>query len=78
MKNPSLFLLMQETILAILDCMMERVEGPSEAYVVHYRILDSDHDGREPTSPNFNNSHKSCLQKIAKSGNKVCEHSRTT
>ena len=57
--------------------MMERLERQKAAYVVHYRILDSDHHGRAPTSRNFKDNHKSCLQKIAKSGNKVRKHSRT-
>ena len=76
LTRPSLSCPAQGTILAILDCMKERVEGEREAYLVHYRILDSDHNGRAPTSKSFNNSHKSCLQKIAKSGNKVCMHYR--
>jgi ankyrin repeat protein len=61
---------MESTVLAILDCMMEKLEGEDNKYVVYYKILDADHNGRSPKDRNFDKSHKSCLQKIAKSGNK--------
>ena len=50
---------------------MEKLEGEDNKHVLYYRILDSDHNGRSPKDPKFDKSHKSCLQKIAKSGNKV-------
>ena len=52
---------------------MEKLEGEDNKYVVYYKILDADHNGRSPKDRNFDKSHKSCLQKIAKSGNKVRE-----
>ena len=57
--------------MSILDCMMEpSVEEPN-TYCVYYHILDGDRAGRAPTNPSFERKHKSCLQRIAKSGDKV-------
>ncbi len=42
-----------------------------DTFVVHYSILDRDTYGRAPSDPQFDKSTKSCLHKIAKSGNKV-------
>ena len=57
--------------MAILDTMIQPVEGEPETYFVYYHILDGDRHGRAPSSKNFNSSEKSCLHKIAKSNNKV-------
>ena len=58
-------------MLAVLDTMMEPLEGQHNTYVVHYNILDGDRQGRPPNDSHFDKSHKSCLHKIAKSNNKV-------
>ena len=66
-----LFSVQQDTVLAVLDTMLEPIPGEQNSYVIYYSILDGDEDGRSPVDPNFNSSTKSCLQKIAKSNNKV-------
>ena len=58
-------------MLAVLDTMMEPLENEHNTYVVYYNILDGDRQGRPPSDPNFDKSHKSCLHKIAKSNNKA-------
>ena len=58
-------------MLAVLDTMMEPLEGQHDTYVVYYNILDGDRQGRPPNDPHFDRSHKSCLHKIAKSNNKA-------
>ena len=51
--------------------MMQPLEGELGTYIVYYHILDGDQNGRAPNSPNFDDTEKSCLHKIAKSNNKV-------
>ena len=58
-------------MLAVLDTMMQPVEGKPDSYIVYYHILDGDQDGRAPNCPNFDSSKKSCVHKIAKTNNKV-------
>ena len=65
------FSIKQDTVLAVLDTMLEPIQGEQNSYIVYYSILDGDEEGRSPVDPNFNSSTKSCLQKIAKSNNKV-------
>ena len=64
-------LIHQDTVLAVLDATLEPISGEQNSFVVYYSILDGDEDGRSPVDPYFNSSTKSCLQKIAKSNNKV-------
>ena len=59
-------------MLAVLDTMMQPVEGKPDTYFVYYHILDGDQNGYAPSSANFNGSKKSCVHKIAKTNNKVC------
>ena len=61
----------QSTVLAVLDTMMQPLEGEPNTHIVYYQILDGDRDGRAPNCESFDNSHKSCLHRIAKSNNKV-------
>eukprot|EP00731_Ephydatia_muelleri_P035887 Em0174g6a len=61
---------MQGTTLAVLDCMIEPVINETDTYVIYYGILDGDIEGRPPSHPDFDKSHKSCLHIIAKSNNK--------
>ena len=63
--------IIQDLVLAILDTMMERLEGQHDTFVVHYSVLDGDRQGRPPNDTHFDKAHKSCLHKIAKSNNKV-------
>ncbi|KAL4233239.1 hypothetical protein ACF0H5_007923 [Mactra antiquata] len=59
---------MQQTILSVLDCMIEpRSLGGLRVY---YNILESDSSGRPPDSSLFDSHSKSPLQIIAKQGNK--------
>ena len=66
----------QNTVLAVLDTMLEPIPGKLNSYVVHYSILDGDECGRTPVDPQFDSTTKSCLQKIAKSNNKVRMHNQ--
>ena len=61
-------------MLAVLDTMIEPVEGKPECYNVYYNILEGDENGREPKDRKFNDSEKSCLYKITKKDNKVAEN----
>jgi hypothetical protein len=61
---------MQETVMAVLDSMMDSVEGQPDRYRVFYNILDGDWNGRAPDHLAFVPSGRSCLQIIAKSNNK--------
>lgn len=51
--------------------MIEPVINEIDTYVIYYGILDGDIEGRPPSHPDFDKSHKSCLHIIAKSNNKV-------
>jgi len=64
----------QTTVLAILDTMIQPLEGEPNTYIVYYDILDGDQHGRAPNCRTFDSSEKSCLHKIAKSNNKVYSH----
>ena len=57
--------------MAVLDTMLEPIPGKQHSYVVYYSILDGDECGRTPIDPQFDSSTKSCLQKIAKSDDRV-------
>lgn len=57
--------------MAVLDSMMDPIEGRPDHYKVFYNILDGDWNGRAPSHPQFVLSGRSCLQIIAKSNNKV-------
>ena len=57
--------------MAVLNTMMQPLEGQPGTYIVYYHILDGDQFGRAPNCENFDSSEKSCLHKIAKSNNKV-------
>ena len=57
--------------MAVLDTMIQPLEGEMDRYIVFYHILDGDQNGRAPECKSFDNSHKSCLHKIAKSNKKV-------
>ncbi|XP_065884791.1 transient receptor potential cation channel subfamily A member 1-like isoform X2 [Dysidea avara] len=61
---------MKTTVLAILDTMMQPLEGEPNTYIVYYHILDGDQNGCAPNCRTFDSSEKSCLHKIAKSNNK--------
>ncbi|XP_062579307.1 uncharacterized protein LOC134241264 [Saccostrea cucullata] len=61
---------MENTVMAILDCMIDPV-SPSGDVCVYYNVLEADESGRVPKDSNFNPRSKSGLQKIAKSGNKT-------
>lgn len=61
---------MQNTILAVLDCLIEP-QIPSGHLIIYYHILESDEKGRTPKQKSFNKKSKSPLQIIAKSGNKT-------
>ena len=61
----------QTTVLAILDTMIQPLEGEPNTYIVYYHILDGDQHGRAPNCRTFDSSEKSCLHKISKSDNKV-------
>ncbi len=58
-------------MLAVLDTLIEPLVEQPDTFLIHYSILDSDPQGRAPPDPQFDKSTKSCLHKIAKSGNKV-------
>ena len=57
--------------MALLDTMIEPMNGQPGTYTVYYDILDGDRDGRAPNCQLFNGAKKSCIYKIAKSDNKV-------
>ena len=57
--------------MAVLDKMIEPVEGEPGNYTVYYHILDGDQNGHAPSCQYFNAAEKSCLYKIAKNDNKV-------
>ena len=65
------YTILQTTVLAVLDAMMEPQEGSPGSYIVNYGILESDEHGRDPYHNEFNDSCKSCLYKIAKNNNMV-------
>ena len=67
----SKYIYIQATVLAVLDTMMQPLEGEPNTYIVYYQILDGDQHGRAPNCRTFDGSHKSCLHKISKSNNKV-------
>ena len=62
----------QNTVMVVLDSMMEPLLDHQDTFLVHYCTLDADPQGRPPGDPLFDNSTKSCLHKISKSNNKVC------
>jgi len=66
-----MYVLIQTTVLALLDTMIQPLEGEPNTYIVYYHILDGDQHGRAPNCRTFDSSEKSCLHKIAKSNNKV-------
>ena len=66
---PSSYL--QQTILTVLDCMIEHRGTSSEGIRIFYNILESDEEGRPPSDPKFEARNKSPLQVIAKQGDKV-------
>ena len=51
--------------------MLEPIPGKQNSYVVYYSLLDGDECGRTPVDPQFDSTTKSCLQKIAKSDDRV-------
>ena len=51
--------------MAVLDKMIEPVEGQPDTYTVYYHILDGDRNGHAPGCKHFNGAKKSCLYKIA-------------
>jgi len=57
--------------MAVLDKMIDPVEGQPGLYTVYYHILDGDRDGHSPCCQSFNDAEKSCLYKIAENDNKV-------
>ena len=67
----TLHVCIQDTVLAVLDTMLEPIPGKQNTYVVYYSILDGDECGRTPVDPQFDSNTKSCLQKIAKSNDRV-------
>ncbi|KAK7500906.1 hypothetical protein BaRGS_00007786 [Batillaria attramentaria] len=60
---------MQQTVLAVLDCMVDSI-GQSSHVRVHYHVLEADETGRPPNHPNFDSTSKSCLHLISKGGYK--------
>eukprot|EP00118_Oscarella_pearsei_P004801 m.21026 g.21026 ORF g.21026 m.21026 type:complete len:720 (+) comp28127_c0_seq6:46-2205(+) len=61
---------MPDTILAVLDCMIEPIEARPDWFRLYYQILDGDSAGRSPKNPHFDSESRSCLQIIARSNNK--------
>lgn len=57
--------------MAVLDTMMQPLEGEPGTYIAYYQILDGDQHGRAPNCRTFDGTERSCLHKIAKSNNKV-------
>ena len=57
--------------MAVLDTMIQTLEGEPNTYIVYYQILDGDQHGRAPDCRTFDGSQKSCLYEIAKSNNRV-------
>ena len=66
----SLFIL-QQTILTVLDCMIEHHRSSVEGIKVYYNVLESDEEGRPPSDPLYEPTNKSPMQIIAKQGEKV-------
>ncbi|GFO43033.1 transient receptor potential cation channel subfamily v member [Plakobranchus ocellatus] len=60
---------MQQTALAVLDCMIDRL-GQTEHARVYYHLLEADDKGRPPTHPKFDCASRSCLHLISKEGYK--------
>ncbi|XP_052817641.1 uncharacterized protein LOC128243754 [Mya arenaria] len=60
---------MQKTVLSVLDCMIEP-QGSADSIRVYYGVLEADESGRPPDHPQFQHTDKSCMQVIAKQGNK--------
>ncbi|XP_065839643.1 transient receptor potential cation channel subfamily V member 1-like [Oscarella lobularis] len=61
---------MQDTIMAVLDCMIEPIEERPGWFRLYYQILDGDSAGRSPKDDRFCKDNQSCLQIIARSNNK--------
>ncbi|KAK7112723.1 transient receptor potential cation channel subfamily V member 5-like [Littorina saxatilis] len=61
---------MQQTVLAVLDCMVDAI-GQSSHVRVHYHVLEADEKGRPPNHPEFEPTSRSCLHLISKMGNKT-------
>ena len=57
--------------MAVLDTMIQPLEGEPNTYFVYYHILDGDQSGRAPNCEGFDRYEKSCLYKIAKNNDKV-------
>ncbi|BFZ24803.1 hypothetical protein BsWGS_27842 [Bradybaena similaris] len=60
---------MQESALAVLDCMIDRI-GQTSHMKVYYHILEADEKGRPPSHAKFEPNSKSCLHLISKEGYK--------
>ncbi|NP_001191574.1 vanilloid receptor [Aplysia californica] len=60
---------MQESALAVLDCMIDKI-GQTGHVRVYYHILEADEKGRPPTHPDFQKNSRSCLHLMSKEGNK--------
>nr|KAG5709488.1 hypothetical protein BaRGS_023170 [Batillaria attramentaria] len=60
---------MQQTVLAVLDCMVDAI-GQSGHVRVHYHVLEADAKGRPPNHRDFSPTSRSCLHLIAKGGYK--------
>ncbi|XP_052817518.1 uncharacterized protein LOC128243667 isoform X2 [Mya arenaria] len=60
---------LQKTVLSVLDCMIEP-QGSADNIRVYYGALEADEAGRPPDHPQFQHTDKSCMQIIAKQGNK--------
>ncbi|WAR13039.1 hypothetical protein MAR_027219 [Mya arenaria] len=58
-----------KTVLSVLDCMIEP-QGSADSIRVYYGVLEADESGRPPDHPQFQHTDKSCMQVIAKQGNK--------
>jgi hypothetical protein len=66
---------MQQTVLAVLDCMIDTI-GQSGHVRVYYNVLEADEHGRPPSHPDFLQTSKSCLHLISKGGYKVSRDPR--
>ncbi|CAG5123685.1 unnamed protein product, partial [Candidula unifasciata] len=60
---------MQESALAVLDCLADRI-GQTSHMRIYYHILEADEKGRPPSHPKFEPNSKSCLHLISKEGYK--------
>lgn len=60
-------------MLAVLDCMIEKVGWTSYGSIVHYSLLETDRQSLAPDDPDYNLKDKTCLQLLAQTNDRVGE-----